>query len=345
MRSELEAVLIAAGAATATGLVGLGAVTVLSRRSPRAAAIVTPLIPVAAVAVAIGVSGQAMFISTRDLTLLAWIVAAAVPLALGFGVIAARRLDEQTRAAAAAAAELEADREVERRRREMAAWISHDLRTPLAGMRAMTEALQDGVAPDPDRYLRQLQHEVDRLTGMVDDLLALSRLQAGELQLSVADVDVGDLVSDALAGTDALARARGVRLHGHAEPGLVVPADSRELSRALSNLVVNAVRQTPAGGEVTVTATRKSGRVRIAVADQCGGIPDADLVRLFEPGWTGSAARSPGDGVGLGLAVVSGVMSAHGGSVQVRNTADGCLFVLDLAGARPRADRVAADVP
>jgi signal transduction histidine kinase len=106
-----------------------------------------------------------------------------------FGIVAARRLDEQTRAAAAAAAELEASRELERRRREMAAWISHDLRTPLAGMRAMTEALEDGVAPDPPRYLRQLHMEVDRLSGMVDDLLALSRLQSGELLLTLDDIE------------------------------------------------------------------------------------------------------------------------------------------------------------
>ena len=332
MRSEVEAVLIAGGAAAVTGLVGLGAVTWLSRRSPRNAALVAPLIPVGAVAVAIGVSGQAMFISTRDLTLLAWIILAAVPLAIAFGVVAARRLDEQTRAAAAAAAELAADREVERRRREMAAWISHDLRTPLAGMRAMTEALQDGVAPDPDRYLRQLQHELDRLAGMVDDLLALSRLQSGNLVLAMSDVDVGDLVSDALAATEPLAAARGVHVHGSADPGLVIAADSRELSRALANVLVNAIRHTPAGGEVGVSASARGDGAVITVTDQCGGIPSADLERIFEPGWTGSAARSPGDGVGLGLAVVSEVLTAHGGSVEVDNTDDGCAFTLVLGG-------------
>ncbi len=331
MRSEVEAVLIAAGSAAATGVIGLGATALIGRRSPRTAAIVAPLIPVIAVAAAIFVSGRAMFISSRDLTILAWIVVAAFPIAIAFGIFAARRLDEQTRAAAAVAAELEADRELERRRREMASWISHDLRTPLAGMRAMTEALEDGVAPDPQRYYRQLHQEVDRLSGMVDDLLALSRLQSGELQLTLDEVDVRDVVSDTLASTEPLAQAQHVHLHGHADPGLVVRADGRELSRALTNLLVNALRHTPPDGSVTVDARRRGEEVVISVTDQCGGIPDADLARLFEPGWSGSAARTPGDGAGLGLAVVSGVMTAHGGDVRAHNTEEGCAFELTLA--------------
>jgi signal transduction histidine kinase len=276
------------------------------------------------------VVGKAMFISPHDLTVLTWIVAAAVPLAVVFGIVAARRLDEQSRAAAATAAELEANRDLERQRREMVSWISHDLRTPLAGMRAMTEALQDGVAPDPPRYLRQLEQEVDRLAGMVDDLLALSRLQSGQLRLSLETVDVSDLVSDTLASTEPLAHARQVHLNGEARGGIVARADGKELSRALTNLVVNALRHTPPDGSVTVAARRDGDQVVISVSDQCGGISDADRARLFEPGWSGSEARSPGDGAGLGLAVVSGVMAAHGGAVSVRNTADGCAFDLVL---------------
>jgi signal transduction histidine kinase len=283
-----------------------------------------------ATATAIIVSVQAMFISSRDLTLLAWILVAAFPLAIVFGVIAARRIDELTRSAAAAEAAREADREVERRRSELATWISHDLRTPLAGMRAMTEALQDGVAPEPSRYLSQLHHEVDRMSAMVDDLLALSRLQSGALSLDLVDLDVRDVVSDALASTEPLAREAQVALGGSAEAGLVVRADSRELARALANLLANALRHTPAGGSVQVTAERQGPDVVISVADECGGIPTEDLQRLFEPGWSGSAARSPGDGAGLGLAVVSGVMDAHGGRVRVRNTDTGCVFDLVL---------------
>ena len=169
---------------------------------------------------------------------------------------------------------------------------------------------------------------------MVDDLLALSRLQSGELQLSLEDLDVGDVVSDTLATAEPIARAQEVRLTGSSDPGLVVRADGRELSRALTNLVVNALRHTPAGGSVSVSARQAGGDVAITVTDQCGGIPAAHLDRMFEPGWSGSEARTPGDGAGLGLAVVSGVMAAHGGEVSVRNTDDGCAFELTLP-ARP----------
>ena len=335
MRPEFEVVLIASGTAAATGLVGLQSVSLLSRRSPRAAAVLAPMIPVLAVGAALVVSGRAMFLSTHDLTVLAWIMAAAVPLALVFGLIAARRLDEQTRAAAAAAAELAASRELEIRRREMTSWISHDLRTPLAGMRAMTEALEDGVAPDPPRYHRQLRQDVDRLSGMVDDLLALSRLQSGHAPLHRERIDAGEVVSNTLAASDALAAARGVRLAGQAEDGLAVFADERELSRALMNLVMNALRHTPSGGTVTVEARRDAEGIVLSVTDACGGISDSDLTRLFEPGWRGSSARTPaaGDGAGLGLAVVREVMDAHDGHVTVRNVGNGCRFDLHL----PRA--------
>lgn len=330
MRSELEAVLIAGGTAAFTGLVGLQLASVVGRRSPRAAAIVAPLVPVVAVGVALIVCSWAMFLNTDDLAILLWIVLAAVPVALAFGIIAARRLDHATRAAAQARAELDASREVEQRRREMAAWISHDLRTPLAGMRAMLEALQDGVAPDPPRYYRQLGDEVERLSGMVDDLLALSRLQSGGLRLTRERFDLRDVVSDTLAATDALAAARGVAVTGRAVDPLPVDADERELARALSNLVVNAIRHTPDGGTVEISAERGADATVVTVTDQCGGIPEEDLDRLFEPGWQGSPARTPGDGAGLGLAVVHGVMAAHGGRVRVQNVEGGCRFELAL---------------
>lgn len=330
MRSEVEAVLIAAGTASVTGIVGLVAVTAASRRSPRLATIAAPVVPVIAVAVAVLVSGQAMFISSRDLAIIAWILVAAIPLAIVFGFLAARRIDELTRSAAAAEAALAADREVEQRRSELAAWISHDLRTPLAGMRAMTEALQDGVAPDPGRYLDQLHREVDRMSVMVDDLLALSRLRAGAVALARQDVDIHDVVSDALASAEPLARESGVMLTGDAERSLILSADGRELARALTNLLTNALRHTAPGGTVSVAAHRVGASIVISVADECGGIPEPDLRRIFEPGWSGSAARTPGDGAGLGLAVVSGVIEAHGGDVSARNTPVGCVFDLTL---------------
>ena len=137
-----------------------------------------------------------------------------------------------------------------------------------------------------------------------------------------------------MASAEPIARAQAVRLQGRSDPGLVVRADGRELSRALTNLVVNALRHTPPDGAVSVSARREGRAVVIAVIDQCGGISEAHLERMFEPGWSGSEARSPGEGAGLGLAVVSGVMAAHAGEVSVRNTDDGCSFELSLT-ARP----------
>jgi len=330
VRPEAEAFLIAAGTATATGVIGLAGVVLIGRRSARAAALLAPLVPVLAVGAALVVSGRSMFLAEQDLTLLAWIVLSALPFAVLFGILAARRMDEQIRAAAAASAELEANQELERRRREMVTWISHDLRTPLAGMRAMTEALEDGVAPDPGRYLRQLHEEVEHLSQMVDDLLALSRLQAGALQLHLDLIDIRDVLSDTMASAEPLARARSVRLSGDAPPHLQVHGDSRELGRAVTNLLTNAMRHTPPDGVVTATASSTDDTVSITVTDECGGIPEADLGRLFEPGWRGSEARTPGEGSGLGLAVVHEVMAAHHGSVNVVNTDVGCAFTLTI---------------
>lgn len=330
VRPEAEAFLIAAGTAAATGTAGLVGVLVVGRRSARAAALMAPVVPVLAVAAALVVSGRSMFLAEQDLTLLAWIVVAALPFALLFGILAARRLDRQVRAAAEASAALEASQELERRRREMVTWISHDLRTPLAGMRAMTEALEDGVAPEPDRYLRQLRGEVDHLSRMVDDLLALSRLQSGAIERHRDVVDLRDVLSDTLASAEPLARERGVRLEGSAEEKCEVWADGRDLGRAVTNLIGNAVRHTAAGSRVVVEAAARAGTVTITVTDECGGIPDADLERLFEPGWRGSAARTPGGGTGLGLAVVQEIVSAHGGTVSVANTSSGCAFTVTL---------------
>jgi len=330
VRPEAEAFLIAAGTATATGVVGLAGVVLIGRRSARAAALLAPLVPVLAVAAALVVSGRSMFLAEQDLTLLAWIVLSALPFAVLFGILAARRMDEQIRVAAAASAELEASQELELRRREMVTWISHDLRTPLAGMRAMTEALEDGVAPDPRRYLRQLREEVEHLSQMVDDLLALSRLQSGALELHLDLIDIRDVLSDTMASAEPLARARSVRLTGDAPAHLQVHADGRELGRAVTNLITNAMRHTPPDGLVTATASAKGDTVTITVTDECGGIPEGDLERLFEPGWRGSEARTPGEGAGLGLAVVQEVVAAHRGSVNVVNTDVGCAFTMTL---------------
>jgi signal transduction histidine kinase len=221
---------------------------------------------------------------------------------------------------------------LEASRRELVAWVSHDLRTPLAGIRAMAEALEDDVAEDPVRYRKQIRMEVDKLAGMVDDLFELSVINAGALRLSLDRIWLADLVSDTMAGAHALARERGVALRGHAASNVAVRADGRELSRLMSNLVVNAIRHTPSDGTVEIHLSTEEGRARIAVTDGCGGIPEEDLPRVFDVAWRGTNARTPGPdgGAGLGLAIVRGIVEAHAGQITVANIAGGCRFEISL---------------
>jgi signal transduction histidine kinase len=222
--------------------------------------------------------------------------------------------------------------QAEQTRRDLVAWVSHDLRTPLAGMRAMAEALEDGVAEDPARYHRQMRTEVDRLSGMVDDLFQLSRIHAGSLQLAREQIAMQDVVGDVLAGVEPLAAARGVHLSADAE-SVPVHADAHELGRALGNLVANAVRHTPDDGTVQVSAVRQTDDwVVVSVTDMCGGIPADEITRVFDVGWRGSPARTPGSdgGAGLGLSIVRGIVEAHDGVVTVTNVDGGCCFEVRL---------------
>lgn len=227
------------------------------------------------------------------------------------------------------------DREaqMDRSRRQLVAWMSHDLRTPLAGIRAMAEALEDGVAEDPERYHRQLKVQVARLDGMVTDLLEISRLSAGSVDLDLQVVSLYDIVSDTLADLAPVAAPRSIRLVGAGAADLSILADPRELSRVVDNLVMNAIDHSPDGAEVTVTAASgENGQAVISVTDSAGGIPEKDLERVFEAGWRASGSRSPAaypqrsGGAGLGLAIVRGIVEAHKGEVRVQNVAGGCRF-------------------
>lgn len=226
----------------------------------------------------------------------------------------------------------ERERAMERSRRELVAWVSHDLRTPLAGLRAMAEALEDQVAEDPGTYHTRIRQLVDRLTGMVDDLFELSRIHAGALRLSLEQVSLADLVDEAVVCADPLARARGVRLSANVRSGRSVYVDIGEVSRALTNLVANAIRHTPSDGAVRVEAADLDGYALLAVTDACGGLPKTDLDRVFEVAWRGTQARTPDPqaGAGLGLAIVRGIVEAHAGEVDVHNVEHGCRFEVRL---------------
>ncbi len=241
---------------------------------------------------------------------------------------------ELAETAARLAGSRERERALESSRRELVAWVSHDLRTPLASLRAISEALEDGVSDSPEQYYKQIHSAVDRLTTMVDDLFELSRIQAGSFALDTEHVALDDLVSDCLAALDPLARAQGVRLSGHATGAATVLGNGQELNRALTNLVANAIRHTRSDGVVDVLVTAAPGRAEVTVRDECGGIPSEELERVFDVGFRGEPARSPGPigsgGAGLGLAITRGIVEAHGGTVDVANVGEGCSFTVSL---------------
>lgn len=375
MSAEAQVLLIAAGCAGAVALAGVLLVRVARRRSVRAALVSVALISVLSVVAGVVGTARAMFISGHDLgvvlpvSAVAGAVGLGVALALSTAVVRDVELVRGTARALGASspppdptgggrvrirelAEVDAElvtaaerlaeaarreQALEASRRELVAWVSHDLRTPLAGLRAMAEALEDGLAADPVRYHRQIRREVDRLAGMVDDLFELSRIQAGALRLAGAPVELHELVDDVVAGSLPMAEAGGVRLRGRAEPAQV-RGDAAELARVLANLVVNAIRHTPSDGTVQVTAGTDGADAVLAVSDGCGGIGEHDLERVFEAGWRGTAARTPvpDGGAGLGLAIARGIVEAHAGRIAVTNAAGGCRFEVRL----PRLDAV-----
>ena len=377
MNDRLFILLVASGSGLLVGCLGLAAGWALRRRSLRWQLALVAVVSVATVLVGVVATARLMLISGHDLEVVLIVsTAAAVISLLVAGALSealvrwsrelrarVRRLDSSAGAEAAPygpsefaglARELDAaqrrlveaaEREsrLEESRRELVSWVSHDLRTPLAGIRAMTEALEDGIAADPDRYHRQIRAEVDRMVRMVDDLFELSRIHAGVLRLEPELVLVGDLVSEAIAGADPVARARRVALGGDIEPGLVANVDPAGLGRVLANLIVNGIRHTPSDGSVHVTARAVDDEVELAVSDGCGGIGPETLPRVFDVAFRGAEARTPEDRegpqvagrAGLGLAIVKGIVEAHRGAVEVANvetaeTGRGCRFVVRL---------------
>jgi signal transduction histidine kinase len=244
------------------------------------------------------------------------------------------------------------ERALEASRRELVAWVSHDLRTPLAGLRAMAEALEDGVVVDFETvttYHTQIRREADRLSAMIDDLFELARIHAGALRLSRRLVGLDDLVAEALASTEPLARAKGVRLRGSSVRGLPVLVDADEFGRALRNLVTNAIRHTPSEGMVDVQGDLYRGMACVSVVDACGGIPPEALPRVFDVAFRAETARTPGpdNNAGLGLSIARGIVEAHSGQIAVQNIARGCQFVIRLplaeAGARQQTAPIVVD--
>lgn len=220
---------------------------------------------------------------------------------------------------------------VDRQRRELVANVSHELRTPLAGLRAVLENVVDGVAPQDPAALGTALAQAERMSGLVDDLLDLARVDAGKAPLAPRPVVVAGLIDDAVA--EARTSGRDVRYDVSIQPsGLVVTADPARLHQLVANLLDNASRHSPAGGTVAVEVTRRGDRYVVEVRDAGPGVAPADRERVFEPfGTLGDPAG--GGGTGLGLAIARWVTDLHGGGIGFADPtpgAGGARVVVDL---------------
>jgi signal transduction histidine kinase len=244
----------------------------------------------------------------------------------------ARTLDEMAERLARAQ---EREREVERTRRDLVTAVSHDLRTPLASLRAMVEAIDEGVVDDPPtmrRYAGEMRRSVEQLVAMVDDLFELAQLDAGAIEAETTRANLGEVVRSAVATVELAAEEKRLvllaELHG-AEDATCSP----RLARVLQNLLVNAVRHTPADGTVRIEAHRSPGELELSVTDTGEGIAPQDLERVFDPFFRGDPARR-GSGAGLGLALAKRIVEALGGTIQAESEPDrGSRFAVTLPAA------------
>ncbi len=366
---------LAGGAASVAALAIVAVLARMRRRTLRSQLVVVGLVGVVATAVGVAVAAQAMFLSGHDLAVLGVVLVLSASVgssaawllgwrmgdgldALGHRIDALEGDDVPEQPTGLATAELQRLAEVlhsthhqlvearqlagrlESSRRELVAWVSHDLRSPIGAVRAMTEALEDGVVTEPTdvaSYHRAIGQEVQRLARLVDDLFELSRIEAGAPANDVPFVPLHELVADVMEAAVVRANARGITLRADVDglgPELVVAADVR---RAIDNVVDNAIRHTPAGGSVRATARTDGDGLEVVVWDQCGGIPAADIEHVFDVAFRGDESRSRDTGGGgLGLAIARGLVEARAGDISVRNRAPGCEFTVRLPAEAPR---------
>ncbi|MFC9998854.1 sensor histidine kinase [Nocardia sp. NPDC127526] len=269
---------------------------------------------------------------TKIAVVLAVVTAVTVPAAVLLGRAQARRTvwEREMR---------DKERAAERSRRELVTWVSHDLRTPLAGIRAMGEALADGVvdkSEDIERYATQIVRETNRLSDMVDDLFEMSKINSGALQLQLEPIDLREIVDEVLGAYQPAAQRATISLTAR-QPGsrIMVAGSDQALTRVLTNLVANALAHTPPGGRIDISTGTDDGQAWVRVDDTGPGIAADDLPRIFEVAYRGTSARSPaaaglGSSSGMGLAIAAGLMEAHGGSITAENLIQGSRFMIRL---------------
>lgn len=304
-------------------------------------------------AVAVLLAAQTMFLSQHDrnLVLLALALGVALGVSLAFAVgrsmgadlahvsntadriaggdLTARtgvdRRDELGAAAMAIDAMAERLEASEEERRIFLASVGHDLRAPLASIRASVEALEDGLSPDPASYLRGIARDADHVARLVDDLFLLSRVEAGRLDLHPESIDLTEVADGAVEAVTALADRHGVSLRAVSASSAPITADEMAITRVVRNLIDNAVRHSPTGGVVTVDVEHDSRSATVRVIDEGAGFDPAIRDQAFERFVTADPSRA--GGAGLGLAIARGIVDAHGGSIAIEEGSGGRVAV------------------
>jgi signal transduction histidine kinase len=311
------------------------------------------------------VTAYTMFISSHDLWLLGLLLGYSAAISLIFSLLASASIGDSLRGLSDAAsrmasgdlsarvpiagehemaevaasfntmaARLDAafarQRELEEARQSLIAAVSHDLRTPLASLRVMVEAIADGVASDPltvRRYVGSMEREIVHLGRLIDDLFEMARLDAEQVSLRLEPSAIGLLVTETLEAMDAQAARQRIALKAHVGQNIPpVMIDPDRIQRVLYNLVQNAIRHTPADGSVIVEVYDRGPDIQVNVCDTGEGIPDDDLPHVFDRFYRGDKSRSRDEaygGAGLGLAIARRLVETHGGRIWVAQPPQG----------------------
>ncbi|MDX1872010.1 HAMP domain-containing sensor histidine kinase [Mycolicibacterium sp. 120266] len=313
-----------------------GALTIRLARSWSLAVSMAALVLIPTLATFTGVLGASGFMITetfeRTAVVLVIVSVVTIPAAVTLARYQARRTvwEKEIR---------DSERAAEHSRRQLVAFVSHDLRTPLAGIRAVAEAIADGLVDGAEtrEHAKHIEQESIRLSDMVDDLFEMSKINAGAVQPALDTVALDEVVDDVVAAHRIAAERAGVQLRARLPPQPVhVVGSGRALVRVLSNLVANAIAHTPEGGRVELTAGRDEREAWARVDDTGVGIDETDLPRVFDIAYRGSNGRVPRadsslpSGSGLGLAIAAGLVQAHRGTLSAHNLGTGARFEVRL---------------
>jgi len=224
-------------------------------------------------------------------------------------------------------------RSLQTMRREMVGNISHEFRTPLAGIKAMVETLQDVAADDKEAtrdFLSTIEVEVDRMTQLVAELTELSRIETGKAELELEPIDINNLVEEAVAQLKPQAERQNLTIETSLRSIPAVPVDKERLRQVMVNLVHNAIKFNRPGGSIKITTKSSENTVNVEVSDTGTGIAKGDLPHIFERFYKADRSRA-GQGSGIGLAIAKHVVESHGGKINVRSEeGKGTTFTINL---------------